>query len=281
MPRGRWIILIAVVGLALGGNVQPINHSGSSQGTAAERKENESPKASRVAAGDQQVSAPNVAREDERYAAEERQRGRDDLVAQQDTAFWTRVMGMVAVLAVFLSTIGIWLIYITFRETRRAADSAQNTYRALTDLERARVIAHTSRVLWNPPYIMAVSINLTNIGRSTAMISTAHCGYLKGCDYPVEFEQTKRIDQALSTASDTTFSIRASDPETFKTHPFIGGYVQYRSTFGQHHRAHFLSRIDWEPEREEPTFREAGYTVSSEAPDREEREANFGWPADS
>lgn len=89
----------------------------------------------------------------------------------------------------------------------------------------------------------------------------------------------------MASGSETTFTIDAFDTETFKTHPFIGGYVQYRSAFGQSHRAYFLSRLDFVLGKEESygSDTEDRWVVDSTALycSRDEREAHFGWPADS
>ena len=65
-----------------------------------------------------------------------------DLVAQRQSALWAYIMAAAAVIGMGLSVIGVWLVWTTFRETKRSADSAGNTYSAFVALERANVKVH-------------------------------------------------------------------------------------------------------------------------------------------
>lgn len=273
MPRGRWILLVAL-GLALGGNVQPVNDRGNSQGSAAERKENENPKAPLIAPINQQVSAPNVSPEHERYAEEERQRGRDDLVAQQASAFWTRVMGIVAIFALTLSTAGVWLIYTTFRETRRAASSAQRTYEAFVNVERPRLVVIPELVCDFAEHIMKVQMSVSNIGRSTAALIESRFDMQVGVEFPEAFKCTSRLGGTLQPGSNGTFQPAVIDVRELKEKPFLGGYVEYRTPFGGSHRTYFLTMIgEWEVGTNVMSVKPHPYT------DQQSRK-RFGWPDD-
>ena len=72
-------------------------------------------------------------------AGEDRQRAKDDLVAQQSMARWTLVIALVSVGALVLSTVGVILIYLTFRQTRVAARwagiGARQSRRALRHMQ--------------------------------------------------------------------------------------------------------------------------------------------------
>jgi hypothetical protein len=57
-------------------------------------------------------------------AARENQREEQDLAAQNMTAWWTKIMGIAALVGMTLSAIGVWLILATFRENRKSADAA-------------------------------------------------------------------------------------------------------------------------------------------------------------
>ena len=69
----------------------------------------------------------------------ERSNARDeyDLEAQRVTALWTGIMGMAAVTGMMLSALGVWLVFTTFRETKRSADAAHRNILLLIDSERA------------------------------------------------------------------------------------------------------------------------------------------------
>lgn len=63
-----------------------------------------------------------------RLQARDKQREYDDLAAQQTSALWTSIMGIAALIGMGFSAVGVALVYITFRETRRSADAGHKTY---------------------------------------------------------------------------------------------------------------------------------------------------------
>jgi len=68
-------------------------------------------------------------------AARENQRREQDLAAQKMTAWWTKVMGVAALIGMTLSAIGVWLILATFRENKRAADAAHDANRPWLEVQ--------------------------------------------------------------------------------------------------------------------------------------------------
>jgi hypothetical protein len=62
-------------------------------------------------------------------AAREGQRKEQDLAAQNITAWWTKVMGIAALIGMALSAVGVWLVKTTFDETRKANQIARETMR--------------------------------------------------------------------------------------------------------------------------------------------------------
>lgn len=65
----------------------------------------------------------------ESYRLEARDKNREyaDLVAQQTSALWTMIMGIAALIGMALSIIGVFLVYTTFRETRKANEISEDT----------------------------------------------------------------------------------------------------------------------------------------------------------
>lgn len=65
------------------------------------------------------------------YEADDKQREYDatqqDLVAQKTSALWAYIMGAAAVIGMGLSVIGVFLVWTTFRETKRSADLANSS----------------------------------------------------------------------------------------------------------------------------------------------------------
>ena len=58
-------------------------------------------------------------------AAREGQRKEQELAAQNITAWWTKVMGIAALIGMALSAVGVWLVKTTFDETRKANEIAK------------------------------------------------------------------------------------------------------------------------------------------------------------
>lgn len=60
----------------------------------------------------------------------ENERKEQDLVAQQTTAIWTFLMGVAAIVGVTLSALGVYLVWTTFNETRKANEISKSQARA-------------------------------------------------------------------------------------------------------------------------------------------------------
>ena len=58
-----------------------------------------------------------------------------DLVAQRSSALWAKIMGIAALIGMGLSLLGVVLVAITFRETRKANGIASGSQRAWIDIE--------------------------------------------------------------------------------------------------------------------------------------------------
>lgn len=77
-------------------------------------------------------------------ANRESERGERDLQAQEAMARWTFVMGGVAAFGVLISLIGVGLVYVTFRETRRAADAGLEANSIARETGQAQVRCYLS-----------------------------------------------------------------------------------------------------------------------------------------
>ena len=62
-------------------------------------------------------------------AKREGQRKEQDLAAQNITAWWTKIMGIAALIGMALSAVGVWLVKTTFDETRKANDISKEVHR--------------------------------------------------------------------------------------------------------------------------------------------------------
>lgn len=98
-------------------------------------------------------------------ANRESERSERDLEAQQTMARWTFVMGGVAGAGLLISGIGVGLVFITFREARRAADAAHDANRPWLSVEIARFGGLS---IDENGVEVAVELKGSNIGRSPA-----------------------------------------------------------------------------------------------------------------
>lgn len=64
------------------------------------------------------LQADCIAKANEEWRENERKE--QDLIAQQTSAIWTFLMGCAAIIGMALSALGVWLVYTTFDETRKA-----------------------------------------------------------------------------------------------------------------------------------------------------------------
>lgn len=93
--------------------------------------------------------------------AREGQRKEQDLAAQKVTAWWTKIMGVAALIGMALSAVGVWLVKTTFEETRRSADAAVRAVEAAITVNAFDVFINS-----NAPF--NARLPLENIGGSVA-----------------------------------------------------------------------------------------------------------------
>ena len=104
----------------------------------------------------------------------------DDLVAQQKSALWTGIMGFAAITGMILSVVGVYLVYATFDETRKAneisksvaeaaAKDAKSSRDALVLAERAVMkVVRAAVKMGERKNSLDVSLIIENTGRSNA-----------------------------------------------------------------------------------------------------------------
>lgn len=124
---------------------------------------------------------------EERDAARSSQRNEYDLAAQRTMAVWTRAMGLAALVAMAVGVVGVGLVFVTFRETRRGANAAASSAEYAARSAKAAVDQHRawlkvqalsiSKVTFSkamnrdgqPEYISAtISIDMENVGATPA-----------------------------------------------------------------------------------------------------------------
>ena len=145
MVRSDWGIVFAVVGIAtLFGSVgYGLNRQAFYEQEAQDRGANYAARAANQIeqsclgiAPPQKTKCLKVAAPEYRLKIRDNQREQDDLAAQQTSALWTKIMGVVAVFGTALSAIGVALVWTAFIETKRTnliamRENARNTLRAV------------------------------------------------------------------------------------------------------------------------------------------------------
>jgi ElaB/YqjD/DUF883 family membrane-anchored ribosome-binding protein len=79
---------------------------------------------------------------EERDAARQGEREAYDLQAQLVTSAWTRAMGIAAIIGMAVGIVGVGLVLITFRETRKAAEAAREANKIARDSTERQLRAY-------------------------------------------------------------------------------------------------------------------------------------------
>lgn len=177
--------------------------------------------------------------------AREAQRGEYDLAAQQTMAIWTAVMGGVAVLGVALSGIGVYLVWTTFRETRRTAKIASDNLDAYRRAERGYCEIEISHGMASPTSdIVFYYVQIKNSGRSAVKVLTIRYEPLIDA-LPLE-SFNGGTHEEFHVAADVTTNPQplVRGLKNVKRFPHIGGYVEYRCKFGDLHRSYFCYAVE-------------------------------------
>jgi hypothetical protein len=124
-----------------------------------------------------------------------------DLVAQRKSALWTEIMGIAALIGMGLSVVGVVLVWITFRETRRQANLAEQALTATQGVSAAELRAWVSISIRLTKVVadyhgIAVDYEVVfkNIGQTAARHFTNH----RTSQFMSEGRYTKAIDSFFS-----------------------------------------------------------------------------------
>lgn len=223
--------------------------------------------------------APQDKREcvrEEVQAARQGEHDEYDLQAQLVTSAWTRAMGMAALIAMVAGIIGVALVFITFRETKRAAQSATNTYQAFVNVERGRLIVAPLMVADCAEHIVSIHARITNIGKSGSTILGIRYAMLEGVEFPSEFKAKITANLPLQPGGMDVTMIALFDTNKWRETQFVGGYVEYATTLGTTHKSYFLTMVAPRQGANSPGFELPNHPYT----DRESRK-RFGWPDDT
>ena len=191
-------------------------------------------------AGSKQADCIN----EEREAARQGYRDEYDLEAQRITAVWTAHMGIAAIIGMAASLIGVGLVWTTFRETRKAANISERTYKAFIAMERPRLVVKFGEVKRYAGGRIGFDLSVTNIGKSSCVVTkglwasrkTNEFGEVKGylgnpLHILVDVADTERVARIYANAN------------TVDETPYFGGMVVYQSAMAEMHRTHFCRQF--------------------------------------
>ena len=244
MSRGDWFkhpkirlisgLLVAVAFCAswVGyGLLQSAEYERQASANSAEYAKNTRDKVAKAClklAGIDAVNCANNARD----AETEYRYNQSDLVAQRQSALWAYIMAAAAVIGMGLSVIGVWLVWTTFRETKRSADSASNTYSAFVALERAIVKVHLN-MSGQRQGRLAFGVWVTNIGKSSCLIKS----------YATAWQKTDRYDEIGGYSAQAAHLLLPHNEQKFiewskgradDSNKYLRGIIVYTSPLGEH-----------------------------------------------
>lgn len=163
-----------------------------------------------------------------------------DLVAQRMSANWARLMGGAAVLGMVLSAIGIILVWITFRATKRANEIAQDQLHAST----RPIVVFDEQILRQEGDEFAAGFKFKNIGKDPAMIM--ECSLTRRLVNRIAAENDSAMNNHVLTARTGLPVLLCTNDRPFATHTagisrmqiiryrwIIEGTIKYQSAFDE------------------------------------------------
>lgn len=154
-----------------------------------------------------------------------------ELSAQETIADWTSVIGSVSRIGLVASLIGMFLLFLTFRQAKRSADAANKTHNAFLDVERATLI----------PYVQdfttgsgnngkRVSVGANNIGQGACVLLSFKYGWFDEIPDPQTMEIGGFTRSDLVPAQED-YKIGFYDSNKAMRHKeYFVGVIHYRTT---------------------------------------------------
>ena len=149
------------------------------------------------------------------------QRVEQDLVAQKTSALWTMIMGWAATFGMVLSAVGVYLVWTTFAETRRANEIASQAVRPWLRLLIENHFPY-EYVEGDSPYVFRPKIVGENFGNAPAVSINRTVSLLRGPNFDMghELEKLTRLGKALGIYGE---AIHPGDQQDIEPH--IGASV--------------------------------------------------------
>lgn len=172
------------------------------------------------------------------------QRGEQDLAAQRTMAAWTQAMGKAAIIGMAVGIIGLGLIFVTFKETRRSANETRRSVDSFIQAERARINVikqDFARVEEKPQFLIDIKVN--NFGRSPARIREIHWLGTDSIDWNdngLRMSASKSLSKVIKPDDAWEFLHTINVAQSAK---YVAGWVLYQTQFSKFCKTYFLWRI--------------------------------------
>lgn len=164
-----------------------------------------------------------------------------NLQAQKTVAIWTRTMGIAAVIGMTVGIFGLGLIFTTFRETRRAAESSAGTLRSFIAKERAYLrVLRGNKTRELPSGNEGIGIAVKNVGMAPCTIIKIEWSYFYGPDWPEQFMHERSTPRVVPPQSEGVTPCLHWDiePEMDEAR-ILAGTIHYETLDHQVFQTHF------------------------------------------
>lgn len=180
-----------------------------------------------------------------------------DLAAQQTSALWTSLMGVAALVGMFLSAVGIGLVWTTFRETKRTADAAFHANEIARISNERQLRAYVGVVDFRIHGLMAggvptFAVQYKNVGQSPARdllcrlyvkTDTADPDSVRFEKMAPRFASRWTVFPGVDGWAEMTWPAidggMVNDLKAGRLTCVVAGYIVYRDIFGKRHISMF------------------------------------------
>lgn len=170
-------------------------------------------------------------------AKREGQRKEQDLAAQNITAWWTKIMGIAALIGMGLSAVGVWLVKTTFDETRLANVLAESHQRA-----RMKPLLEVGNL--DADGLLPCGIKGENIGVSVALNVSATFRLLNSRGDPVNESERADFDYTVKPGASESFAVFIG-PSAYPQRFYVDGEISYTCIFGRRHIEPFKFKVEY------------------------------------
>jgi hypothetical protein len=175
----------------------------------------------------------------EQEAANEAERNSYDLEAQQTVAVWTRVMGKAAIVGMGVGILSLFLIFVTFWETRKAADAGREANAIAKDQQRARIVVSARLEARNLAESQIV-LSCENLGLSPAL--NVRCGTMIDLDPPKYPPKIEEFGHSRTVKAGGVEDLAVMDGHV--VHGTIVGFIKYDTLFAKDRRTFICLRFE-------------------------------------